>query len=86
MGVPKHRKNHSRVRTKRSHHALKPIKAKVCPQCKAPMRSHQACPICGYYNGRQVIRSKEDLKLKRDTKRKKQEQKHKEKMAKMKNK
>jgi len=25
-----------------------------CPNCKAPVRPHRACPACGFYRGRKV--------------------------------
>ena len=86
MSVPKHRKNKSRVRTKRSHHALKTAKPILCPKCKAPIVAHRVCKECGYYKGKQVVKTKADLTIKRDEKRKKREQKEKERMAALKNK
>jgi len=86
MSVPKHRKNKSRVGMKRSHHALKPIKPILCPKCQSPILAHRACSACGFYKGKQVIKTKADVTLKRDAKRKKKEQKDKDRMAKLKNK
>jgi large subunit ribosomal protein L32 len=33
-----------------------------CPQCGAPILSHQACLACGSYKGKQVIKLKEKKK------------------------
>ncbi len=35
--------------------AIKPRSLSVCPQCKSPKLPHVACPVCGTYNGRQVV-------------------------------
>ncbi len=55
MAVPKKRKSHSRVRTKRSHHAVEAKRWVTCPQCREPMTLHVVCSTCGYYRSRQVI-------------------------------
>jgi hypothetical protein len=26
-----------------------------CPQCKSEKLPHKLCPVCGYYNGKQVL-------------------------------
>lgn len=86
MCVPKHRKNKSRVRTKRSHHALKTSKPNTCAKCGAAVKPHRACTACGDYKGKKVIATKTDVVLKREEKRKKQEEKDKKKMNALKNK
>jgi large subunit ribosomal protein L32 len=30
----------------------------ICPQCRQPRLSHHACPNCGTYRGRQVLKAK----------------------------
>jgi large subunit ribosomal protein L32 len=42
----------------RSHEALKKKTLTTCPQCKIAMRPHHACMACGYYQGRQVVKSR----------------------------
>jgi large subunit ribosomal protein L32 len=86
MSVPKHRKTHSKTRMGRSHDALKVGTPNLCSKCKVPVKPHTACKECGFYKGKQVLKTKSDVLLKRETKRKKQEQKDKEKMQKLKNK
>jgi large subunit ribosomal protein L32 len=27
----------------------------VCPQCRSPKPNHRVCPVCGTYNGRDVL-------------------------------
>jgi len=86
MSVPAHRHNKSKVRRRRSHDALKIVKPNLCVKCGSATLPHVACQACGFYKGRQVIVTKQDVLLKREEKRKKQEAKHKEKMQQLKNK
>jgi large subunit ribosomal protein L32 len=51
MAVPKRRKSKSKVRTKRSHHALKVPKLVKCKNCQEYILPHKVCPICGFYKG-----------------------------------
>lgn len=48
--LPVHKKSKMRKRTRRSHHALRPIQLQACPQCGQPRLSHAACGNCGYVN------------------------------------
>ncbi|UCG94132.1 MAG: 50S ribosomal protein L32 [Candidatus Aerophobus sp.] len=65
MGVPKKRCSKSRKKSRVSQDKLlSPILA-ACPQCKAPIMSHFACPKCGYYRGKQVVIVKEKGKKKK---------------------
>lgn len=54
MPLPSKRTSHSKQGKRRSHLGLHRVTLTVCPQCKAPIRSHMVCPECGYYRGRQV--------------------------------
>ncbi|MBI1907887.1 50S ribosomal protein L32 [Candidatus Uhrbacteria bacterium] len=54
MPLPSFRSSRSKVRRRRSHHALKPIAIGVCKACGAEALAHRACPKCGQYNGRAV--------------------------------
>jgi large subunit ribosomal protein L32 len=56
MAVPKKRTSHARQGTRRSHLALAVTAQLACPNCGKPMRSHQACPACGMYRGRKVVK------------------------------
>ena len=85
MSVPKHRKTSSKTKMGRSHEALKTQKPGLCPKCQSPLKSHTACKACGYYKGKQVIKTKLDVMTKRNEKRKKQEEKEKQRMQKLKN-
>ncbi|MDD2718007.1 MAG: 50S ribosomal protein L32 [Candidatus Wallbacteria bacterium] len=60
MGVPKRRTPASRKGMRRSHHALpEPKHIGTCsnPDCRQPVASHQICPECGYYKGKQVVKT-----------------------------
>jgi large subunit ribosomal protein L32 len=59
MPVPK--KRHSNVRQGKrrfSNYTLLPQTLSHCPECDAPTLPHQACPSCGKYRGRAVIKIK----------------------------
>jgi large subunit ribosomal protein L32 len=60
--LPKRRKSISRAAQRLSHTALKPKALVECPQCHAMILPHHACPTCGQYNGRSVIKIKEPKK------------------------
>lgn len=75
MSVPKQRKTHSKTRMGRAHKKLKKVQGTVCSHCKKPVLAHQVCAACGYYKGRQVIRTKEEVITKREVKKKAKEDK-----------
>jgi large subunit ribosomal protein L32 len=60
MAVPKKKTSKSRKNMRRAHDFLTPPTVSNCPQCKAPKLPHRACPSCGTYKGREVIKA-EDL-------------------------
>ena len=63
MPVPK--KRHSNIRQGKrrfSNYRLKETSLSKCPSCGAPNLPHQACPACGQFKGRQVIKLKEKKK------------------------
>ena len=53
--VPKKRTSKARRDARRSHHALSAPSLVVCTQCKEKKPSHQVCPHCGSYGGREVL-------------------------------
>ncbi len=57
MAVPKKKVSISRREKRRSHHALKPAAHVECSNCGELKRPHHLCPACGYYNGREVIKT-----------------------------
>lgn len=57
--LPKRKKSKSRAGNRLSHNALKAPALDICPQCHSPKKPHHACPTCGTYNGREVIKIEE---------------------------
>lgn len=55
MGVPKRKTSKMRLRTRKAANRWHAPKLAKCPQCGATVRSHTACPACGYYKERQVL-------------------------------
>ena len=56
--LPKRKKSKSRHDQRLSHNAEKPKALVECPQCHTLIMPHRACPTCGTYNGREVIKIK----------------------------
>lgn len=46
----------SRQRERRGHQAIVPLAMDTCSQCHSAKRAHHACLLCGYYNGKEVIK------------------------------
>jgi large subunit ribosomal protein L32 len=61
MPNPKRRHSTSRRGKRRAHDFLQPISPSKCTQCQEPTLPHQACPKCGYYKGRQVMKGQEEV-------------------------
>ena len=55
MGVPKRKVSKMRLRTRKASHRWHAPQMNKCSQCGSTIRSHTACPSCGYYKGRQVL-------------------------------
>ncbi|HHX23660.1 MAG: 50S ribosomal protein L32 [Tepidanaerobacteraceae bacterium] len=58
MANPKRKTTKSRIGSRRSHHKLSLPSISECPKCHEPKMSHRACPSCGYYKDREVIKVK----------------------------
>lgn len=56
MPLPKRRHSNARTRKRRSHDALSSPNVAECPNCHEPKLPHRACPACGYYRGREVVK------------------------------
>lgn len=54
MSTPTQKTNKAHQRSRRSHHALKPININKCESCGASILPHHACQKCGNYKGRKV--------------------------------
>jgi len=68
MSVPKKRQTRAAGKRRASHFALSKIKLVKCPKCDKPTRSHRACPNCGTYQGREVIKFKDKKKKSKEEK------------------
>jgi len=64
MGVPKGKKPKAKCRSHRAGMAANVTGPAVteCPQCHSLKQPHSVCPVCGYYNGRQVVQKEEAAK------------------------
>lgn len=58
MALPKRRHSKTRGRKRRTHWKLISTKLVPCTQCKQLKLPHRVCPVCGYYNGKQVVKIK----------------------------
>jgi large subunit ribosomal protein L32 len=54
VAVPKRKKSRANTRARRAQWKARPVQTQPCPQCRAPKLSHNACEVCGTYNGRQA--------------------------------
>ncbi|HHL40072.1 MAG TPA: 50S ribosomal protein L32 [Deltaproteobacteria bacterium] len=61
MPTPRKKKSRSKRNMRRSHDALAAPAASTCPRCGEPKRPHHACPACGTYRGREVLRTGETV-------------------------
>lgn len=62
MPLPKRKYAKARQGDRRSHLGVRAPTLVECPQCHTPKPSHQVCPTCGTYDGRQVIEIKSSKK------------------------
>ena len=53
--LPKKKTSKSRQGRRRTHLAVGGVNLVICPQCRSPRPSHQTCPVCGTYRGREVL-------------------------------
>jgi large subunit ribosomal protein L32 len=60
MPNPKRRHSHSRKGKRRGHDSLAVPSFSVCANCGTPKLPHKACPACGFYRSRQVVKAAED--------------------------
>jgi len=54
-GVPVKHHTHGKVGRRRSHLSLGKSYLIACPKCGAAKKTHEYCPNCGYYKGRQIV-------------------------------
>lgn len=60
MATPKRKTSHARTSQRKAQwlNALKAPVTLTCKNCGETVKAHHACPSCGYYKGRQVIKIK----------------------------
>lgn len=58
MAVPKKKVSKSRRDMRRSHLSISPVNYMICSNCGEAKLPHHACPHCGFYKGRQVLKTK----------------------------
>lgn len=63
--LPKKKYPKARQGKRRSHLAKNPSTLVECSRCHSPKLSHQVCPTCGTYNGREVIEIKSTTRKKK---------------------
>ncbi len=56
--VPKSRRSHRKVRTRRAHWHTNSVRAGECPHCHELKLPHRVCPHCGFYKGTKAIEVK----------------------------
>lgn len=68
MATPKRRISHSRTHNRKSQWlgSLTSPSLTACPHCGEMIETYHACPACGYYKGRQVIKIAEGKEEKKD--------------------
>jgi len=66
--VPKRRTSKSKRDMRASHWKAVSPTLGLCPQCHQPKLSYNACPKCGYYKGRKVMKLEEEKKKKKEEK------------------
>lgn len=60
MGAqPKRKVSRRRRDNRRQHQKLVPVQLVSCQQCRRLILPHHACPHCGTYRGRQVLKEGE---------------------------
>lgn len=55
MPVPKKKRSKTKKRIKRACFKVATPHLVPCGHCASPILMHNACPDCGYYNGKQVL-------------------------------
>ncbi|HLC30126.1 MAG TPA: 50S ribosomal protein L32 [Dehalococcoidia bacterium] len=53
--LPKRKISQPRRGKRRSHLAASVVQLVRCTRCRSPRPGHHACPVCGFYNGRDAV-------------------------------
>ena len=63
MAVPKRKTSKQRGNTRFSSNYKAACPTIVeCPQCHGSKQAHKVCPVCGFYDGKEVVAKKEEAK------------------------
>lgn len=62
MAVPFRRTSKTSKRMRRTHFKLSVSGLVKCPNCGATIKSHNVCPKCGFYNGKDVMKKQTEEK------------------------
>ncbi len=60
MAVPFRRTSKTKKRMRRTHLKKTVNAMTTCPKCGATIMPHRACTKCGYYKGKEVIKTQEE--------------------------
>ena len=61
MGVPKKRMSKQKRDQRRgSNWKITAPNVGSCPNCQGPVLAHRACPACGHYKGKAVMKGSEE--------------------------
>ncbi|UCE26195.1 MAG: 50S ribosomal protein L32 [Candidatus Coatesbacteria bacterium] len=60
MAVPKRKTSKTRRNKRRTHYKVHGERPVVCPNCGEVRLPYRYCPACGYYDGREVVKPKEE--------------------------
>ena len=59
MAVPKRKMSKARRDSRRANWKLEGLGFVSCPECHEPKMPRHVCPECGYYDGKEVVKSEE---------------------------
>ncbi len=59
--LPKRRRSKARQGSHAAHRHVTLPHLTECPHCHQPMLSHQVCPSCGYYRGRDILKVETEI-------------------------
>ncbi len=54
--LPKKKRTRAKKGSRWAHRQASKPNVVECPRCHRPMLTHRACPACGYYRGRDILK------------------------------
>ncbi len=58
--LPVKKLSRAKTRSRRSHHALRPVNYSLCSKCSSAKLPHAACGQCGYHNSSITLKLAEE--------------------------